>query len=273
MRFAPRGRNRVTAFRFRTRPAYPVAAAMTEPATAPLRRANDHPQIRVLIVEDHQMVAEAIAQVLEAEPDIRVVAICRLLDEAREFLRREDADIVLMDYNMPDGDGIAAARYIRDEHPRSRVIIVSAAEERNVLYEALEAGCSGFLGKSESMVHLASAIRGAMVGSIAMSPAMAARLVEPGGRWRGYGDALTQRELDVLRLMAQGLNNTLICQRLFMGEGTLRNKMARINAKLGAHSKLEAVSKGLRMGLIELEADGPGPPPGDHLAVVRRPGA
>jgi DNA-binding NarL/FixJ family response regulator len=245
---------------------------MSDPSTATPSPAGEHPPIRVLIVEDHQMVAEAIAQVLEAEPDIAVVAICRRLDETREFLRHADADIVLMDYNMPDGDGIAAARYIREEHPRSRVIIVSAAEERNVLYEALEAGCSGFLGKSESMVHLASAIRGAMVGSIAMSPAMAARLVEPGGRWRGYGDALTQRELDVLRLMALGLNNTLICQRLFMSEGTLRNKMARINAKLGAHSKLEAVSKGLRMGLIELKAEEPGGSPEDHLTVVPRPG-
>jgi DNA-binding NarL/FixJ family response regulator len=246
---------------------------MTEISTAGQRRSDDHSPIRVLIVEDHRMVAEAIAHVLETEPDIEVVAICRLLDEAREFLRHEYADIVLMDYNMPDGDGIAAARYIREEHPRCRVIIVSAAEERNVLYEALQAGCSGFLGKSESMVHLASAIRGAMVGSIAVSPAMAARLVEPGGRWRGYGDALTQRELDVLRLMAMGLNNTLICQRLFMSEGTLRNKMARINAKLGAHSKLEAVSKGLRMGLIELQAEEAGKPPEDHLTVVPRPGA
>lgn len=244
---------------------------MTEPSTAAALPAGDHPSIRVLIVEDHQMVAEAIAQVLRTEPDMEVVAICRRLDESREFLRREDADIVLMDYNMPDGDGIAAARYIREEHPRTRVIIVSAAEERHVLYEALEAGCSGFLGKSESMVHLASAIRGAVVGSIAMSPAMAARLVEPGGRWRGYGDSLTQRELDVLRLMALGLNNTLICQRLFMSEGTLRNKMARINAKLGAHSKLEAVSKGLRMGLVQLETEGSGPE--DHLTVVPRPGS
>jgi DNA-binding NarL/FixJ family response regulator len=245
----------VTERPLRRRPEYPWSAAMSEMPSVPQRRADDSPVIRVLIVEDHQMFAEALAKSLQSERDIRVVGLCRMLEDAREFLRHEHADVVLMDYNMPDGDGVAAARYIREEHPRTRVIVVSAAEERAVLYEALEAGCNGFLGKSESMVHLASAIRGAMVGNVAISPEMAARLVAPGGRWQGYGDALTPRELDVLRLMTRGASNAMICQQLFMSEGTLRNKIARINSKLGVHSKLEAVTRGLRMGLIDLETE------------------
>ncbi|MGA8016374.1 MAG: response regulator transcription factor [Candidatus Dormiibacterota bacterium] len=218
-------------------------------------RPNNPAPIRVLIVEDHQLFAEALARALEDEPDMVTVGICRFLDSAREFLRNDRVDVVLMDYHMPDGDGIAAARYVREEHPRTRVVVVSAAEDRAVLFEALDAGCSGFIGKSESMIHLAAAIRGAMVGNVALSPGMAAKLLGPDGRSHGYGFALTPRELEVLRAMAQGLSNLQIADRLFMSETTLRNKIARINSKLGVHSKLEAVTRGLRLGLVELDPE------------------
>jgi DNA-binding NarL/FixJ family response regulator len=143
--------------------------------TVPELTLSSNPLIRVLIVEDHQMFAEALARALRDEPDMRVDGISQRLDDAREFLRRKHVDVVLMDYHLPDGDGIMAARYIRDEHPRTRVIVVSAVEDRQVLDDALVAGCSGFISKSESLDHLPSAIRGAMVGNIAISPAMVPR--------------------------------------------------------------------------------------------------
>ena len=169
---------------------------------------------------------------------------------------------------MPDGDGVAATRYIRQEHPRTRVIVVSAAEERDLLNEALEAGCSGFIGKSESMAHLPHAIRGAMVGTVAISPAMAAKLVAPGRP--GYGDELTPRELAVLQLLVRGMTNAQISLELFMSEATVRNKVARINSKLNTHSKLEAVTRRLRLGLVELEGED-GPEPARIVAVPRPP--
>ena len=140
---------------------------------------SPNPLIRVLIVEDHQMFAEALARALRDEPDIRVDGISQRLDDAREFLRRNQVDVVLMDYHLPDGDGIVAARYIREEHPRTWVLVVSAVEDRQVLDDALTAGCSGFISKAESLDHLPSAIRGAMVGNIAISPAMVAKLIGP----------------------------------------------------------------------------------------------
>ena len=236
--------------------AYPLLAAMPDFDTAPELKLSSSPLIRVLIVEDHQMFAEALARALRDEPDMRVDGISQRLDDAREFLRRRHVDVVLMDYHLPDGDGTVAARYIREEHPRTRVIVVSAVEERQVLDEALVAGCSGFISKSESLDHLPSAIRGAMVGNIAISPAMIAKLIAPTTAARqGYGDDLSPRELEVLQLLAQGWDNASIEQQLFMSHATLRNKLSRINSKLATHSKLEAVTKALRLGLVQVERE------------------
>ena len=241
---------------FRSDEAYPLLAAMPDFDTAPELKLSSSPLIRVLIVEDHQMFAEALARALRDEPDMRVDGISQRLDDAREFLRRKHVDVVLMDYHLPDGDGTVAARYIREEHPRTRVIVVSAVEERQVLDEALVAGCSGFISKSESLDHLPSAIRGAMVGNIAISPAMIAKLIAPTTAARqGYGDDLSPRELEVLQLLAQGWDNASIEQQLFMSHATLRNKLSRINSKLATHSKLEAVTKALRLGLVQVERE------------------
>jgi DNA-binding NarL/FixJ family response regulator len=229
---------------------------MTDFETAPELTLSSTPLIRVLIVEDHQMFAEALARGLRDEPDIRVDGISRRLDDAREFLRRKHVDVVLMDFHLPDGDGIVASRYILEEHPRTRVIVVSAVEDRQVLDDALAAGCSGFISKSESLDHLPSAIRGAMVGNVAISPAMVAKLVGPvPAAHHGYGDDLSPRELEVLQLLAQGWDNLAIEQQLFMSHATLRNRLSRINSKLATHSKLEAVTKALRLGLVQIERE------------------
>jgi DNA-binding NarL/FixJ family response regulator len=165
-----------------------------------------------------------------------------------------------------------AARYIREEHPRTRVIVVSAVEDRQVLDEALVAGCSGFISKSESLDHLPSAIRGAMVGNVAISPAMIAKLIAPtAAAHQGYGDDLSPRELEVLHLLAQGWDNASIEQQLFMSHATLRNKLSRINSKLATHSKLEAVTKALRLGLVQLEREEGSQEP--RIVAVPRPPA
>lgn len=263
------GVGRVTGRLLRAGAAYPLASAMSEQSAVPPRPPGVPPVIRVLIVEDHQMFAEALARALQDEGDIRVVGICRSLKAARDWLRQEPVDVVLMDYSMPDGDGIAMADYIRREHPRTRVMVVSAAEERPVLLHALEAGCSGFIGKSESMVHLPSAIRGATVGNIAISPGMATKLTGPESRSHAPGEPLTSRELQVLRLIAQGKSTQQIAEHLFMSEMTVRNKISRINAKLGTHSKLEAATRALRLGLADLDpGDESG---GPRFAVVPGP--
>ena len=257
---------------FRSAEAYPLLAPMPDLEIDPHVALSPNPLIRVLIVEDHQMFAEALARALRDEADIRVDGISQRLDDAREFLRRNHVDVVLMDYHLPDGDGIVAARYIREEHPRTRVLVVSAVEERQVLDEALTAGCSGFISKAESLDHLPSAIRGAMVGNIAISPGMVAKLIGPASAVRqGYGDDLSPRELEVLQLLAQGWDNPAIEQQLFMSHATLRNKLSRINSKLATHSKLEAVTKALRLGLVQIEREDGSPEP--RIVAVPRPPA
>ncbi len=257
---------------FRSAEAYPLLAQMPDLEIDPPFALSPNPLIRVLIVEDHQMFAEALARALRDEADIRVDGISQRLDDAREFLRRNQVDVVLMDYHLPDGDGIVAARYILEEHPRTRVLVVSAVEERQVLDEALSAGCSGFISKAESLDHLPSAIRGAMVGNIAISPGMVAKLIGPASAVRqGYGDDLSPRELEVLQLLAQGWDNTAIEQQLFMSHATLRNKLSRINSKLATHSKLEAVTKALRLGLVQIEREDGSREP--RVVAVPRPPA
>lgn len=227
----------------------PTPPTMTNvtPATAP--QANG---VRVLIVEDHAMFAEALAQALRSESDLSVVGIAGGLAAARNFLRQQAVDVVLMDHGLPDGDGLVGARQIRREHPRTQVILVTATDDRQLVADALGAGCAGFLSKQESLVHLPGAIRNAIVGTRSLSPEMATRLLEVPKR-PALHDDLTERELDILRLLAHGWSNEQIAGHLFLSGSTLRNHISRVNSKLGASSRLAAVSKALRTGVIRLD--------------------
>jgi len=207
--------------------------------------------VRILIVEDHAMFAEALAQALRSESDLSVVGIAGGLTAARNFLRQQTVDVVLMDHRLPDGDGLVGARQIRREHPRTQVILVTATDDRQLVADALVAGCAGFLSKQESLIHLPGAIRNAVVGTRSLSPGMATRLLETPQRPAPHG--LTERELDILRLLAHGWSNEQIADRLFLSGSTIRNHISRMNSKLDAPSRLAAVSKALRTGVIQMD--------------------
>jgi DNA-binding NarL/FixJ family response regulator len=220
------------------------------------RRSQHGAPIRCLIVEDHQMVAEALAKALADESDIEVVGIQATASSARDFLRHERADVVLMDYHLPDGDGVQAARQIRRDHPSTHVVMVTASNDRKLLNAALSAGCTGFVSKGESLVHLPNAIRSALSGTTAFSPGIVAKLLQPSERGDPSSNDLNDRELTMLRLFAQGWPAEEIADHLFMAPNTLRNYMGRINQKLGTRNRLEAVSKAVRLGLVTLNDDG-----------------
>ena len=216
--------------------------------------AVDQKAIRVLIVEDHQMVGQLMERVLEEEPDIRVAGRVTTIADAHDRLASEPVDVVLMDYHLPDGDGITAATRIRSEHGSTRVVIVTGAADDYLLKAALSAGCSGYLRKDEAAESLAVAVRAAHAGSSAVSPDMLSRMFDTLDKKSKLedGNTLSGREMDVLRLLANGLSNDSIAESLFISVNTVRNHTQNILEKLQAHSKLEAVTKAIKLGLVNV---------------------
>jgi diguanylate cyclase (GGDEF)-like protein/PAS domain S-box-containing protein len=211
--------------------------------------------IRVLLVDDHMMFSQAVAAALNEEADIRVVDCVGSLADARSHLEATEVDVILLDQRLPDGQGTHAAAELRAIRPGARVVLVTAAVDPPVLSEALAAGCAGFVNKGDSIDELATAVRSAASGATSGSPRMLGRLTGTDGYAAGYsGEPLTHRETAVLLFLADGLSSQEISERLFISINTLRNHIQNIISKLGAHSKLEAVSTAIREGLITTQA-------------------
>jgi diguanylate cyclase (GGDEF)-like protein/PAS domain S-box-containing protein len=211
--------------------------------------------IRVLLVDDHRMFSQTVAAALNEEADIRVVDCVGSLADARSHLEVTEVDVILLDQRLPDGQGTHAAAELRAIRPGVRVVLVTAAVDPALITEALAAGCAGFVTKGDSIDELAAAVRAAASGATTVSPAMRGQLTGADGKGSGYsGDALTHRETAVLLFLADGLSNQEISGRLLISINTLRNHIQNIISKLGAHSKLEAVSVAIREGLITTQA-------------------
>ena len=208
-------------------------------------------RIRVLICDDHRVVAEGLAMVLGAQPDMAVVGVAGGVAEVCEMEASLRPDVVLMDYALPDGDGVAATATIKASRPDVRVVMLTSFVDVDVLVAAIEAGCSGFVTKHKAAEELTTAVRLAAEGEALVSPDMLARLL-PRLRpsYHGVGADLTAREREVLDLLAQGESKEAIARRLFLSANTVRNHIQNILGKLGAHSRLEAVATARREGLI-----------------------
>ena len=207
--------------------------------------------IRVLIVDDHEVLASSLAKTLDTEPDLRSVGVAGSLKQAAELIRTSAPDVLLLDHRLPDGDGVAAIGRLRELRPSMAVIVLTASPSEHLMVAAVEAGVSGFLSKTRSLAEVTSAVRAAAVGEAVISPEMLARLLPRlGGSGRVGAATLTEREREILGLIAQGLSNAAIAERLVVSVNTVRNHVANLLAKLGAHSKLEALSIAIRDGLL-----------------------
>lgn len=206
--------------------------------------------IRVFIIDDHRMFTQAVAAALTEEPDMEVVGTVDNLAGARRELEKVEVDVILLDQRLPDGQGTHAAAELRAIRPAAKVILVTAAMDPSVLNEALAAGCAGFVTKGDSIDALSAAVRAAASGATPVSPAMLNRLTSGDPRGSNLTEPLTLRETSVLLFLADGMSNEEISKRLFISIHTLRNHIQSIISKLGAHSKLEAVSVAIREGLI-----------------------
>ena len=207
--------------------------------------------IRVLIVDDHEVLASSLAKTLDTEPDLLSVGVAGSLKQAAELIRTTAPDVLLLDHRLPDGDGVAALGRLRELRPSMAVIVLTASPSEHLMVSAVEAGVSGFLSKTRSLAEVTSAVRAAAVGEAVISPEMLARLLPRlGGTGRVGAATLTEREREILGLIAQGLSNAAIAERLVVSVNTVRNHVANLLAKLGARSKLEALSIAIREGLL-----------------------
>jgi DNA-binding NarL/FixJ family response regulator len=220
----------------------------------------DDDKIKVLVVDDHQMFAEGLIKALSDEPDVHVVGSAGSVQGARTAARQYEPDVILMDYELSDGDGAQATQLIKDELPATKVVMLTSFTDEAVLVSAIEAGCSGFVTKHKAVEEVAAAVRAAYEGEALISPSMLARLLPKLRRSsRGLGSDLTPRELEVLKLLAEGLSNGAIAERLVISLHTVRNHVQSIIMKMQAHSKLEAVTVAVREGVIQYPQTSPHP--------------
>jgi two-component system, NarL family, response regulator DevR len=207
--------------------------------------------IRVLIIDDHEVLASSLALVLDAESDITAVGVATTLEQAQELIGNTRPDVLLLDHRMPDGDGVAAIPRLRALRPSLGIVVLTASAADHVLLSAIENGASGFLSKTRSLDEVTAAVRAAAAGESVISPELLARLLPRFGRGKVHPPGeLTEREREVLALVAEGLSNAAIAESLVVSVHTVRNHIASLSAKLGAHSKLEALSIAVRQGLL-----------------------
>lgn len=212
----------------------------------------DKAPIGVLIVDDHRMFSESLARLLADEEGIEVKGIAASGADAIEMVARMHPNVVLMDYQLPDQDGVRVTADIRRQNPGVMVVMLTGSTEDRVLLAAIEAGCSGFLTKDRAAGEVVDAVRAAAIGEALISPALLARLLPKLNRThRSIGEDLSDREREILGFLARGWTNKLIAAELFLSVNTIRNHVQSVLAKLGAHSKLEAVSTAVREGIID----------------------
>jgi DNA-binding NarL/FixJ family response regulator len=221
----------------------------------------EQPVIRVVVVDDHALFRRGLENVLSGEPDLEVVGEAAGGLEALEVCAGTMPDVVLMDVRMPGGSGIEATRRIREARPETRVVMLTVSDDEQDLFGALRAGANGYLLKAVSIDEVAAAVRAVARGHSLISPSMASKLLTEYNRLAARAEirqrtdsaSLTGRELEVLRLVADGLTNREIAHELFIAENTVKNHVRNILDKLHLHSRMEAVVFAMREKLLDVD--------------------
>lgn len=214
------------------------------------------PPISILIAEDHAVVRESIHKLLEEEADLVVVGEAANGEEALQLARELKPDVVLMDVSMPKVNGIEATRKLRQLSPGTAVLILSAYDYDQYVFALLEAGAKGYLLKDVNARELVGAIRSVYKGEPVLHPAVVRKVMRRMGQTQSNEqpvESLTDREVEVLRLVARGLHNKEIAQRLHVSVRTIETHLGNIFGKLSVDSRTEAILVGLRQGWLNLE--------------------
>jgi DNA-binding NarL/FixJ family response regulator len=225
--------------------------------------------ITVLIADDQDLVREGLRMMLEAEPDLSVAGEAGDGGQALDRARLLDPDVILMDIRMPRMNGIEATTRLAQSGSRARILILTTFDLDEYVYQALRAGASGFLLKDASREQLAGAVRAVAAGEALLAPAITRRLIEdfcrgpaPGTLTAGAAGRLTERELGVVRLVAQGLSNAEIAGRLYLSETTVKSHIARTLAKLGLRDRVQIAVYAYEHGIVRPGGSPPAGVPG-----------
>ena len=214
-------------------------------------------KIRVLVVDDHTIVRDGICALLALAGDIEVVGEAANGSEALEMAKELKPDVVLMDIAMPIMGGLEATRRICKEFPRTRVLVLTQYDDKEYVFPVIEAGASGFISKAAASSELASGIRSVYDGDSFLSPSVARLLVEDCRHWgerteRDPYEQLTDRERDVLKLVAEGYTTQQIANMLVISPKTAEGHRTNLMAKLGIHNSIELVKYAIRKGIITI---------------------
>lgn len=212
--------------------------------------------ISVLLADDHAVLRQGIAQVIESQGDMRVVAQAANGEEAISLARIHQPDVLLLDINMPGIDGVEVTRRITAELPEVNVLILTMYRRNDYVMKAIKAGASGYLLKEVEMAEMLSAIRSVAQGDAVLDPSVAKRVLAD---IRGEGQPvkskvesqLAERDVDILRLLAQGLGNQDIADQLHLSEKTVRNRLSQVFKQFGLNNRTEAALFAVRIGLVE----------------------
>ncbi len=216
--------------------------------------------IRIILVDDQMLFREGLSTLLSVHDDLEVVGEAENGEEAIKLVAELKPDVVLMDVRMPVLDGVAATRQLNAEHPASRVIMLTTFDDDEYVFEGLRAGAAGYLLKDVPSKKLVEAIRAAAKGESFLQPSVAAKVVAEFTRMSGNTavphphtplvEPLSNRELEILNLVASGASNREIAASLFIAEGTVKNHVTNILGKLGVRDRTQAALKAKELGLI-----------------------
>jgi two-component system NarL family response regulator len=204
-------------------------------------------RMSVLIADDHSVVRQGLVSLIEDKADMRVIGEASNGREATELWKKHRPDVTLMDLRMPELDGVGAIKVIRAADENARIIVLTTYDGDEDIYRAIQAGAKGYLLKDVPCEALLDCVRRVHRGDTCVPVHLAAKLAR-----RVSGQTLSEREINVLKLLAQGKSNKEIGSALFISEGTVKSHLKRIFGKLGVISRTEAVAKATRGGLIQL---------------------
>lgn len=212
--------------------------------------------IKVLIVDDEKLIREGLKIILSSHEDIDLVGMCSNGQEALEFIRKNKVDIVLMDIRMPICDGVLGTRIIKEEFEDIKVLILTTFDDREYIHEALKYGASGYLLKDSSYDLIYEGIKVAVKGSLVVHPKVANTIISSVSKEEDYSKeiekyCLTDRELTIIKEIANGLSNREIAEKLYLSEGTIKNNISNILTKLDLRDRTQIAIFAFKIGLAK----------------------
>lgn len=214
-------------------------------------------KIRVLVADDHTIVREGVRLLLEAQPDLEVVGEASDGQEAYELVKKLQPDLVVMDIQMPNWNGLQATRAIKQEFPHLHILALTMYESDEYFFQVLAAGASGYILKKAASTDLLAAIRAVHQGDVFLYPSVARRLVSDyltrvkSGEEQSSYDGLTAREREVLKLIAEGHTNQVIAEKLVISPSTVQTHRNRIMQRLNLHTRAELIKYANRKGMLD----------------------